>query len=169
MLFPDTGVLLRCPAAASLAKLARVLPTAATRSPPLTPPPAAVGSLPGLSPAVRVLQHKETQRPFWGAAFLGAGDRTRFAFLSEDKNYCFAPSSRREQQSPGLLHLDRFEPGSHPIKQKREAEASLFCLVPVAGLEPARCRQRWILSPLRLPFHHTGRCVFHCSLVVSHR
>ena len=24
-------------------------------------------------------------------------------------------------------------------------------LVPVAGLEPARCRQRWILSPLRLP------------------
>ena len=31
-------------------------------------------------------------------------------------------------------------------------------LVPVAGLEPARCRQRWILSPLRLPFHHTGRC-----------
>ena len=24
-------------------------------------------------------------------------------------------------------------------------------MVPVAGLEPARCRQRWILSPLRLP------------------
>lgn len=24
-------------------------------------------------------------------------------------------------------------------------------VVPVAGLEPARCRQRWILSPLRLP------------------
>ena len=33
-------------------------------------------------------------------------------------------------------------------------------LVPVTGLEPVRCRQRWILSPLRLPFHHTGRCVF---------
>ena len=31
-------------------------------------------------------------------------------------------------------------------------------LVPVTGLEPVRCRQRWILSPLRLPFHHTGRC-----------
>ena len=29
-------------------------------------------------------------------------------------------------------------------------------MVPVAGLEPARCHQRWILSPLRLPFHHTG-------------
>ena len=26
-----------------------------------------------------------------------------------------------------------------------------IALVPVAGLEPARCRQRWILSPLRLP------------------
>ena len=31
-------------------------------------------------------------------------------------------------------------------------------LVPVTGLEPVRCRQRWILSPLRLPFHHTGKC-----------
>ncbi len=39
-------------------------------------------------------------------------------------------------------------------------------LVPVAGLEPARCRQRWILSPLRLPFHHTGRCVLYLT---SHR
>ena len=29
-------------------------------------------------------------------------------------------------------------------------------MVPVTGLEPVRCRQRWILSPLRLPFHHTG-------------
>ena len=29
-------------------------------------------------------------------------------------------------------------------------------MVPVAGLEPARHRWRWILSPLRLPFHHTG-------------
>ena len=31
-----------------------------------------------------------------------------------------------------------------------------FVLVPVAGLEPARHCWRWILSPLRLPFHHTG-------------
>ena len=35
-------------------------------------------------------------------------------------------------------------------------------LVPVTGLEPVRCRQRWILSPLRLPFHHTGRCLTLC-------
>ena len=32
-----------------------------------------------------------------------------------------------------------------------------WAVVPVTGLEPVRCRQRWILSPLRLPFHHTGR------------
>ena len=35
-------------------------------------------------------------------------------------------------------------------------------LVPVTGLEPVRCRQRWILSPLRLPFHHTGRFIPAC-------
>ena len=35
----------------------------------------------------------------------------------------------------------------------------LFHMVPVTGLEPVRCRQRWILSPLRLPIHHTGRCL----------
>ena len=32
-----------------------------------------------------------------------------------------------------------------------ECTYSLFLLVPVAGLEPARHRWRWILSPLRLP------------------
>ena len=26
-----------------------------------------------------------------------------------------------------------------------------LAMVPVTGLEPVRCRQRWILSPLRLP------------------
>ena len=32
-----------------------------------------------------------------------------------------------------------------------------WAMVPVTGLEPVRCRQRRILSPLRLPFHHTGK------------
>ena len=33
-------------------------------------------------------------------------------------------------------------------------------LVPVAGLEPARCRHRWILSPLRLPIpSHRQVCI----------
>ena len=29
-------------------------------------------------------------------------------------------------------------------------------MVPVVGLEPTRCRHQRILSPSRLPFHHTG-------------
>ena len=41
-------------------------------------------------------------------------------------------------------------------------------MVPVTGLEPVRHRWRRILSPLRLPFHHTGRCVviqfMHCRM-----
>ncbi len=39
--------------------------------------------------------------------------------------------------------------------KKKNLSTRIACrgsrLVPVAGLEPARCRQRWILSPLRLP------------------
>ncbi len=32
-------------------------------------------------------------------------------------------------------------------------------VVPVVGLEPTRCRHQRILSPSRLPFHHTGMCI----------
>ncbi len=32
-----------------------------------------------------------------------------------------------------------------------ETSSDYIGLVPVTGLEPVRCRQRWILSPLRLP------------------
>ena len=40
----------------------------------------------------------------------------------------------------------------HPsIPIKKAPHRGALLLVPVAGLEPARCRQRWILSPLRLP------------------
>ena len=54
--------------------------------------------------------------------------------------------------------LRSFESALH--KNKGYPIGVSLILVPVAGLEPARCRQRWILSPLRLPFHHTGRCVY---------
>ena len=41
-------------------------------------------------------------------------------------------------------------------------------VVPVVGLEPTRSRPRRILNPLRLPFHHTGRCnriiILRCRL-----
>ena len=37
-------------------------------------------------------------------------------------------------------------------------------LVPVTGLEPVRCRQRWILSPLRLPIpSHRQRRLYYYS------
>ena len=86
----------------------------------------------------------------------GAGDRTRFTFSPEGRKLrCHSRPAGNEQMSTGPLHLMGSSPPSY-IKEKREAEASLFSLVPVTGLEPVRCRQRWILSPLRLPFHHTG-------------
>ena len=90
------------------------------------------------------------------------GDRTRSAFFSPSAgeknrgrhqflNWC-------RQVSAGHLHFDGFSPGQD---QKREEGITfLSFLVPVTGLEPVRCRQRWILSPLRLPFHHTGRLFF---------
>ena len=34
-----------------------------------------------------------------------------------------------------------------------------FIMVPEAGLEPARTHVQWILSPSRLPFHHSGRLI----------
>lgn len=37
-------------------------------------------------------------------------------------------------------------------------------LVPGTGLEPVRCCQRGILSPLCLPFHHTGMWDFMWDL-----
>jgi len=33
-------------------------------------------------------------------------------------------------------------------------------MVPEDGLEPSRYLYRWILSPLRLPFHHSGICLY---------
>ena len=42
-------------------------------------------------------------------------------------------------------------------KSPESLDSRLLRLVPVAGLEPARGRPQWILSPSRLPFHHTGK------------
>ena len=39
----------------------------------------------------------------------------------------------------------------------------MFCLVPRAGLEPARPCGLRILSPLRLPFHHRGNLLLYRS------
>ena len=44
----------------------------------------------------------------------------------------------------------------------KEVLTFFFCLVPEAGLEPARCCQRGILSPLCLPISPLGRRA-HCA------
>ena len=50
-------------------------------------------------------------------------------------------------------------------------ERSLACMVPEARLELARCCQRWILSPLRLPIpplgHVMRELVYHSFLPIS--
>ena len=63
----------------------------------------------------------------------------------------------REAGAAGRVGRRR-RPGAQ-AKKKQTQQAPAFSepcggisdVVPVAGVEPARCRQRWILSPLRLP------------------
>ena len=38
--------------------------------------------------------------------------------------------------------------------------------MPVAGLEPARCRHRWILSPLRLPIP-SHRQIYGAKVIIQ--
>ena len=48
-----------------------------------------------------------------------------------------------------------------------ETGSDYIGLVPVTGLEPVRCRHRWILSPLRLPIpsHRHARSAYAQSLL----
>ena len=60
-----------------------------------------------------------------------------------------------------LIDIDTGRSGLKIAAGKEKSPKSLetlriLDLVPVTGLEPVRHRWRWILSPLRLPFHHTG-------------
>ena len=62
-------------------------------------------------------------------------------------------TDRSEYGHSGLKIAAGKEKSPKPLEALR-----ILDLVPVTGLEPVRCRQRRILSPLRLPFHHTGGC-----------
>ena len=66
----------------------------------------------------------------------------------------------------GLLTRVRHEKGG-----RNPLERSLACMVPEARLELARCCQRWILSPLRLPIpplgHVMRELVYHSFLLIS--
>ena len=68
--------------------------------------------------------------------------------------------SAAQRAAPAVSPAERVTAGSEeipcPAKKPRRkaglrAKQGISELVPVTGLEPVRCRQRWILSPLRLP------------------
>ena len=55
----------------------------------------------------------------------------------------------------------------HRNHKKRQPFWLSFFMVPVAGLEPARYRYRWILSPLRLPIpSHRHKLLNHSSTTI---
>ena len=64
-----------------------------------------------------------------------------------------------------LMRVRHEKGGRNPL------ERSFACMVPEARLELARCCQRWILSPLRLPIpplgHVMRELVYHSFLPIS--
>ena len=77
----------------------------------------------------------------------------------------------REQR---LANNNTYRALSHYVHEKGgldPLERSLACMVPEARLELARCCQRWILSPLRLPIpplgHVMRELVYHSFLLIS--
>ena len=77
----------------------------------------------------------------------------------------------REQR---LANNNTYRALSHYVHEKGSLdplERSLACMVPEARLELARCCQRWILSPLRLPIpplgHVMRELVYHSFLLIS--
>ena len=54
---------------------------------------------------------------------------------------------------PGFHRADEILTSLLPLKR--------ILMVPEAGIEPARYRYRWILSPVRLPVSPLGRRVYY--------
>ena len=84
-----------------------------------------------------------------------------------------APSPRSATNRPQacLLNASRAHASSARKRCLDHLERSLACMVPEARLELARCCQRWILSPLRLPIpplgHVMRELVYHSFLLIS--
>ena len=57
----------------------------------------------------------------------------------------------KERECSGLTIVSSKQKSPKPVEDQ-----GFWTVVPVTGLEPVRHRWRRILSPLRLPFHHTG-------------
>ena len=86
--------------------------------------------------------HRETAAP---ALFAFMGSVSSFGGLSASRSASVPPHFGN-----GCFHIGQRKPiiRTHPLS---ETGSDYMGLVPVTGLEPVRCRQRWILSPLRLP------------------
>ncbi len=97
---------------------------------------------------------------------------------------CFARGLFRSLAKPPLLFFLIFYPEttsrekkekrkekSEKNKKKRQssAENCRFFLVPVAGVEPARYRYHWILSPARLPIpsHRQVHCILATKVLYT--
>ena len=79
------------------------------------------------------------------------------------------PNKPRAQRSGSRFEIRSNEAQTknpQPTKSIGDSERSAVCsdVVPVAGLEPARHRWRWILSPLRLPIPSHR----HVRLIINH-
>ena len=100
---------------------------------------------------------KNTTR--WVVFFFGAGGRTDSVLRPLTARHTPAPPWYRSHRSAlKMCHWHIFltvrpKDSSPTPNQKIRArpKGRTLILVPVAGLEPARYRYRWILSPLRLP------------------
>ncbi len=117
---------------------------------------------------------KEVLTPLKRRCMYGARGETRTGpSLREAPGFGhMAPSPRSATNRPQACllnalraHASSAEKGLDPL------ERSLACMVPEARLELARCCQRWILSPLRLPIpplgHVMRELVYHSFLLIS--
>ena len=77
---------------------------------------------------------------------LKAGSPPRYPPYSPRPPSTREPAQRLRVESEEIPIIAQFSP-----KGGNGAVMGISELVPVTGLEPVRCRQRWILSPLRLP------------------
>ena len=116
------------------------------------------------------------QIPGSGICFIGAGDRTRTGTPSLAADFESATSTISSHRQVCYFHFLRFASAGVRLRcpkfyarfrlQNFDRCPSLGSLLPplaafpsLPRLSPKRRRRQQILSPLCLPFHHTGRCL----------
>lgn len=94
-----------------------------------------------------------------------ARGETRRAFALRKPGLGLTPSPRSATNRPQacLLYAPRAHASSAFTRKDPIAGVLAVRMVPEARLELARCRHRWILSPLRLPIPPLGRTLWCVS------